>query len=127
MAIEPAVTRSLSASAFTQLRHQHRAADEVLLTLLATRVEELSDRLVEVMYDDLDARVHRRLGDLAATYAAGPGPVVVPITQEGLAELVGGTRPSVNQVLQRLVSSGVVELGRGRIVVVDRDRLGRAR
>ena len=50
----------------------------------------------------------------------GPGPVTVPLTQELLADLVGGTRPSVNAVLQRLASRGVVELGRGRITVVDR-------
>jgi len=37
-----------------------------------------------------------------------------------VAELVGGTRPSVNQILQRLVARGVVELGRGRVTVTDR-------
>ena len=44
----------------------------------------------------------------------------MPLTQELLAELVGGTRPSVNQVLQRLVARDVVELGRGRVTVTDR-------
>ncbi len=126
VALEAAETRSLSATHFRELRHRHRGAEQLLLALLARRVEELSARLLEVMYDGLDRRVHRRLVELARLYADRPdGPVVVPLTQEHLAELVGGTRPSVNQVLQRLVSEGIVELGRGRIVVLDRGGLAR--
>lgn len=126
VALETAETRSLSATAFRELRHRHRTAEQLLLTLLARRVEELSDRLVEALYDGLDRRVHRRLAELAETYADEvPGPVVIPLTQELLAELAGGTRPSVNQILQRLAGQGVVELGRGRIVVHDRAALAR--
>ncbi|GAA1478924.1 Crp/Fnr family transcriptional regulator [Nocardioides aestuarii] len=123
LALEPSVTRVLGATAFADLRRRHRAADHMLLVLLARRVEELSSRLVEATYDALDQRVHRRLHELAAMYAVGPGPVTVPLRQEVLAELVGGSRPSVNQVLQRLAAEGVVSLGRGRVVVLDRDRL----
>lgn len=125
VALEPAVTLSLTAAAFLDLRRRHHAADQLLLTLLADRVQELSDRLVEAMYEGLDRRVHRRLAELARSYATGPGPVTVPVTQELLAELAGGTRPSVNQVLQRLVAHGIVELGRGRIVVRDPVALAR--
>ena len=126
VALEAAQTRSLPASTFRELRERSRGAQQLLLALLARRVEELSARVVEVMYEGLDRRVHRRLHELAEVYADGaPGPVVVPLTQELLAELVGGTRPSVNQVLQRLVAQGVVDLGRGRITVVDRETLAR--
>ncbi len=126
VALEEATTRSLSASAFRDLRQRHRSAEQLLLVLLTRRVEELSGRLVEVMYDGLDRRLHRRLHELTELYADGAaGPVDVPFTQEHLAELVGGTRPSVNQVLQRLVAEGVVELGRGRVTVVDRAALAR--
>jgi CRP-like cAMP-binding protein len=51
--------------------------------------------------------------------------VTIPLTQEQLAELVGGTRPSVNQVLQRLAQQRVVELGRGRVVVLNTGELAR--
>jgi len=79
------------------------------------------------MYDGLDRRVCRRLLDLVATYRADGdgGPVTIPLTQEQLAGLVGGTRPSVNEVLQRLTQQGVVELGRGRIVVHQSAELAR--
>ena len=123
VALEKAETRVLSASGFAELRRNHRSAEQLLLTLLARRVEELSARLLEATYDGLDRRVYRRLHELAELYAEQPGPVTVPLTQELLAELVGGTRPSVNQVLQRLVARGVVEIGRGRVTVTDRDWL----
>ncbi|KQW52500.1 hypothetical protein ASC77_24255 [Nocardioides sp. Root1257] len=123
VALEPAETLSLSAGEFRDLRTRHRAADQLLLTLMARRIDELSARLLEATYDGLDRRVERRLHELADLYGPDGGPATVPLTQEHLAELVGGTRPSVNQVLQRLVAEGVVELGRGRVVVVDRARL----
>jgi len=125
-ALERATTRSLSVSAFAELRRKHRAADQMLLALMARRIELLSNRLLEAMYDGLDRRVHRRLLELVRTYADGSrGPVTVPVTQELLAELVGGTRPSVNQALQRLVHDGCVEVGRGRITVIEPGRLAR--
>lgn len=130
-ALEQGSTRSLSAVAFARLRREHPAAGELLLALMAQRIEQLSGRLVEVMYDGLDRRVFRRLVELVRTYQDSPGPgpaaepVLVPLTQEQLAELVGGTRPSVNQVLRHLVREGVVELGRGRIVVLRPAELAR--
>lgn len=127
VALERSTTRSLATPAFAELRREHPAVGELLLTLLSGRIEELSGRLVEAMYDGLDRRVHRRLVDLVRTYRPdGAGhPVMIPVTQEQLAELVGGTRPSVNQVLRRLAKEGVVELGRGRIVVHKPDGLVR--
>jgi CRP-like cAMP-binding protein len=127
VALEPATTLSLSTAAFTDLRQRHPAVGELLLTLLSRRIEELSSLLVEAMYDGLDRRVYRRLLDLVGTFRAddAANPVTVPLTQEQLAELVGGTRPSVNEVLQRLARQGVVELGRGRIIVHRPDELAR--
>lgn len=127
VALESSETLSLSAQAFRDLRQRHRGVEDLVLALMARRVEELSERLVEVMYDGLDRRVFRRLRDLASTYADDDpsGRVVIPMTQEHIAELVGGSRPSVNQVLQRLVADEVVELSRGRITVRDRDWLAR--
>ncbi len=75
------------------------------------------------MYDPLERRVVRRLAALTVTFGAAASapvaPVTIPLTQDELAELVGGTRPSVNQVLRRFVDEGVLELSRGRIIVTD--------
>ncbi len=126
MALEPVTTRALSTEAFDDLRRRHPAIGELLLTLLSRRIDELSSRLLEAMYEGLDRRTYRRLLELVGTYDDGDdGSVTIPLTQEQLAEMVGGTRPSVNEVLQRLSRQGVVELGRGRVVVLLPDELAR--
>ena len=71
------------------------------------------------MYESLDRRVYRRLLELARAYGAADGTVTIPLSQTQLADLVGATRPSVNQVLHRLAELHVVSLGRSRIEVLD--------
>ena len=125
VALDPTETRVLPGTAFAQLRQAHPEIDQILVSLLAERVRELSERLLEVMYDGLDRRLYRCLFRLGRVYADGAGPVTVPLTQDQLSDLVGGTRPTVNQILQRLVEQGVVELGRGRVVLLDAAALRR--
>jgi CRP-like cAMP-binding protein len=122
IALEPSLTWCITEAAFRELRARHPAVDHVVTALLVRRVEELSGRLLETLYLGLDRRVYRRLDELASLYAGEDTStsVNVPLTQDHLAEMVGGTRQSVNQVLQRLATQHVVELGRARIVITDR-------
>lgn len=124
-ALEPTETFAVTAGAFRRLREWHPGVERAMTTLLADRVDRLSGRLVEAMYVSLDRRVMRRLVEVGEMYAApdADGPLVVPLTQRQLAELTGGTRQSVNQVLQRLVDQGIIALGRGRIDILDAERL----
>ncbi len=124
-ALDAAETLALSSAAFHDLCARFPPVAGVLVDLLAQRVRELSERLLESMYTGLDRRVYRCLLRLGEVYAPGAGPVVVPMTQDQVSDLVGGTRPSVNQVLQRLRDQGVIELGRGRITLLDRAALTR--
>jgi CRP-like cAMP-binding protein len=119
VALEPSVTRVLTATAFRELCARHPAVQGILVDLMAARIRELSTRLLEVMYVGLDRRLVHSLLQLTDIYPPQGGHHVIPLTQEQLADLVGGTRPSVNQVLQRLASEGVLTLGRGRVVVRD--------
>ncbi len=118
-ALENATTRVLTAHAFRDLCDRHPAVQGLLVDLLAERVKELSNRLLETMYLPLDRRLYRSLDQLGRSYAEPGRPPVVPLTQEQLADLVGGTRPTVNQILQRLADEGIIELGRGRLVIRD--------
>lgn len=125
IALEPAETWSIASSTFHALRAKHPEIQQVVMTALAERVDDLSRRLLEAMYEGLDRRVYRQLVYLCEVYAedATGAQVTIPLTQETLAEFVGGTRPSVNAVLQRLQDRGLIELTRGRIVVRDRAAL----
>jgi CRP-like cAMP-binding protein len=77
------------------------------------------------MYVGLDRRVYRCLLRLGQIYSEGAPPALIPMTQDQLSDLVGGTRPSVNQVLQRLQDQRIIELGRGRVVVLNPQALAR--
>lgn len=117
-ALETTVTRSITGAAFQRFRRDRPEVERALSALLAARVDELSHDLLEALYVALEDRVRGRLAELARMYDDGSAVVSLPVTQAQLAEMVGGTRPSVNQVLQVLEAAGSVELHRGRIDVL---------
>jgi CRP-like cAMP-binding protein len=125
LALEPTETLAISVTTFDELCAHQPAFDQLLVAALARRVEYLSARLLDALYVGLDRRLYRCLLDLAAVYGNADGVTTIPLTQEHLADLVGGTRPSVNQILQRLSSQDIVELQRGRVVVRDAAALRR--
>ena len=123
VALEKVRTLSIPATVFRDLRDRNPRLEQLVTTILARRVDELSAQLVEAMYDSLERRVVRRLAALARTYRSSSPEVTIPLTQEELSQLVGGARPSVNQVLRRLDDEGVLAVRRGRVVVNDVRRL----
>jgi CRP-like cAMP-binding protein len=120
-ALEPTATLAVSATAFRRLREANPQVEHALSALLADRIDRLSQKVLELTYVGVDRRLYRRLDELCA--GAPAGPVSIPLTQSQLGELTGGTRPTVNQALQRLVEQGIIALGRGRVDVLDRARL----
>jgi CRP-like cAMP-binding protein len=125
VALEPVETLSLTAKSFGDLCETHPQVERLVSTLLARRIEQLSRSLLEALYIGLDRRVYRRLLDLSEIYAPGADVANIPLTQTQLADLVGGSRPSVNQVLQKLAASGTVSLTRGSVEVLDLPSLHR--
>jgi CRP-like cAMP-binding protein len=123
VALEQMRTLSIPATVFRDLRDRNPRLEQLVTTILARRVDELSAQLVEAMYDSLERRVVRRLAALAVTYGSSSSEVTIPLTQDDLSQLVGSARPSVNQVLHRLSDEGLLEVRRGRIIVHDVGRL----
>jgi CRP-like cAMP-binding protein len=117
-AMEPARTLAIPATAFRRLCVEQPQVERALTTLLAARVDQLSQELAAALYVGLEERVRRKLKDLSRMYARTNGGATIPVTQTQLAEMVGGARPSVNHVLQMLEESGVVALRRGRIEIL---------
>jgi CRP-like cAMP-binding protein len=118
-ALESAETLALPRPAFASLCERFPEVERLLLALMAERVDQLSQRLLEALYVGVERRVFRRLLELVDIYADGSATPVIPLTQDDLAGLAGATRPTVNQVLQRLAAQGVVTLQRGSIAVND--------
>jgi CRP-like cAMP-binding protein len=123
VALEQVRTLSIPATVFRDLRDRNPMLEQLVTTILARRVDELSAQVLEAMYESLERRVIRRLSALAVTYRTASHEVTIPLTQDDLSQLVGGARPSVNQVLRHLSDEGLVEVRRGRIIVHDMSRL----
>jgi CRP-like cAMP-binding protein len=117
-ALEPSETLALRAAELRRLAQRHQVLEAALGRLLATQVRRLSELLVESYTVDADERVVRRLLELVPVYGS-TAPVAVPLRQEDVAALAGTSRATANRVLRRAERDGLVELHRGRTVVLD--------
>ncbi len=118
VALEPAETFAIPASAFARIRAAHPEVGGAIERLLVEMLTTSSDRLVEALYTPVHLRVRARLRDLAQIYGKGGAePVTIPLSQDDLAGLAGTTRETVNRVLQAEQERGTVTLARRRITI----------
>jgi CRP/FNR family transcriptional regulator, cyclic AMP receptor protein len=119
VAINDVVARMLRREDFERLRREHPEVTDFLLTLLARRTERLSRLVAQAHHMPVDQRVARRLLEAGRHFSSGVVPVVVPLTQDDLAQLAGSTRPTTNHILKRFEADGVIRLARGRVEILD--------
>jgi CRP-like cAMP-binding protein len=124
-ALEAGETHSVYRGDFERLRREHSVVNDVLIAILADRLRRLSEQVIEAYYVPADQRVLRRVCELAEVYGHGAREVVVPLTQEEIAELAGTSRATVNRVLREAERRGTVELRRGKTAVLDLEGLAR--
>lgn len=89
-----------------------------LIELLCQRLRWMNERMEEVALLPLHCRMARRLAGLALDFGTE-----LHITQGELSEFVGGARESVSRQLQKWRRAGIVELRRGRIIIINSERL----
>ncbi|WP_426209901.1 Crp/Fnr family transcriptional regulator [Massilia sp. TWP1-3-3] len=96
-----------------------------IAALLAARIRLLYGIVEDATLRSTRARVARRLLLLARGDAAlSPGPRArVPVSQEGLAMMLGMTRQTLSTQLRLLADEGMIELGYRCIEVVSVERL----
>lgn len=120
VALEDVETVSIHRDVLEQLRHEHRAIDQVLLHAVMAEVRRLSRIAVEAMYVPVEKRTWRQLLHLTATYGSGSTPATtIPLTQEDIAGLIGTTRPTVNRLLRGAEDAGLLKVARGRVEILD--------
>jgi CRP-like cAMP-binding protein len=123
-AVEETTTLMLARATFLELMKEHPALVDSLLRGLGTLVRRLSEQASDFVFLDLPGRVAKVLLRLAeAEGAPAKGPVEVAVTQGRLAEMAGGSRQSVNQILQAFQQRGLIELNGRRVMVCDVTRL----
>lgn len=122
MSLERGETLSIAGETFRGLLGERPELKDVLVKLLAERLRFSDENIIASHFLDADARVRWALLQLVPVYASGED-VVVPLTQESLAELAGTARGTVNRVLRDEQKRGAVSLERGRVRVLDAEGL----
>lgn len=89
-----------------------------LIELLCQRIRWMSERMEESMLQPLPVRLARRLCALASDFGSE-----VHISQEQLGIFVGAARESVNRQLQQWRRDGILDLQRGRVLLLNIGKL----
>lgn len=92
---------------------------------LGRRVGELEQKFSDAVFKSVPERVAGALATLASASSGRPigRGVQVKLTHEQLAALAATSRETTTKILGELADQGLIALGRGRITVLDQERL----
>ncbi len=108
----------LHRSDFRRIIEHHPGLALQLLDFLCERLRWMNERVEEIGLLPLKTRIARRLLGLARDFGTE-----LILTQDQLSEFVGATRENVSRQLQVWRKNGLIDLRRGRIIVLDSVRL----
>ena len=116
---------ALPATDFRRLLAEHPQISVKLIAALTRRLRETNERVARQSFQTVPSRVAGVLTQLIAEEAApeGRSGVTIRMTQADLAQLAGTSRESVSRFRATLDRAGVVQVGRGRVTVVEPRRL----
>jgi CRP-like cAMP-binding protein len=100
----------------------------ILLRILCQRLRQTSEQVEDVLFRHLESRIAKKLLYLAesATLHGVPGsPVELHVSQREVGNMAGGSRESVNKILQSWHKAGWIELGKGTILIHHLDAIAR--
>jgi CRP/FNR family transcriptional regulator, cyclic AMP receptor protein len=127
-AVEASVLLVLTRVAFLDVLKEHHALVEGLLGSLGGLIRRLTDQTSDLAFLDLPGRVAKLLLGLAAEGDLEPAKenlIDVSFTQTEIANMVGGSRQSVNQILRTFEGAGYIETLGHSIRIVRADTLRR--
>ncbi|MBA3720042.1 MAG: winged helix-turn-helix domain-containing protein, partial [Nocardioidaceae bacterium] len=92
---------------------------------LGRRLGQLEQKLSDAVFKSVPERIAGALVTLASVSPGRPlgRRVQVKLTHEQLAALAATSRETTTKILGDLADQGLIALGRGRITVLDQDRL----
>lgn len=116
---------ALSAADMRGLLERNADITAKLVVALTRRVRETNERVASQSFQTVPSRVAGVLSQLVAEEDADPARegVTIRMNQADLAQLAGTSRESVSRFLAVLERAGVVRVGRGRVTVLEPDRL----
>ena len=133
IAVDSTETLVLGREAFDRLLDEQPALRRALLAALAGELRRLTGHVEGLHFLDLAGRLARRIADLVDTSrplagdgAGGGRRVAWPFTQAELAGMIGGSRESVNRILNDFTARGLLRIERDALVVPDPGALAEA-
>ena len=118
---------ALPASDMRALIREHPQMAEKLVVALTRRLREANERIARQSFQTVPSRVAGVLDQLLAEDRLAPtvqDGVTIRLRQSDLAQLAGTSRESVSRFLATLERAGVVQVGRGRVTILEPERLG---
>lgn len=125
-AVEPSTLLMLTRPALLEAIHASPQLVDGLLRSLGSMVRRLTDQAADLVFLDLHGRVAKLLLGLAeerGTSSSAGWELDLHLTQSDLANMVGGSRQSVNQVLRSFERLGYLRLDGRRIEIIQPGRL----
>lgn len=122
-ALEATETLALTQATLDEMRMADPSVNTRLLEILAEKLQETMDQLMEVLFIPVEARVLRVVLRLAEAFDSGTHPIIIRVRQEDIAAMAGTRRQTANRPLKAAEAQGAIRVGRGRVEVLDRDLL----
>ena len=122
VAVEATEALVLRREPFEQLLDADLALRRALLAGLAAELRRLTGHVEELHFLDLPGRLAIRLVRMAEEQqpgATGEATLAWPFTQSALAAMIGGTRQSVNKLLNQLEEDGLLQIDHDTLVITD--------
>ena len=121
-ALEPAEVIAILGADMRRLLREHSDIAVKLIVALGRRLRETNERLARQSFQTVQSRVATVLLQLVAAareQGAGTEDVLITTTQAELAQLAGSSRESASRFLAVLERAGIIDQGRGKLVVHD--------
>ncbi len=100
-----------------------------LLAVVCERVRWIAESYEDSLFMELPARLAKKLLILAETYGEPVRPegvrIEIKLSQQDLGKMTGVSRESVNKLMRAWQEDGLIAHDRGRVIILDKDRLGR--
>jgi CRP/FNR family cyclic AMP-dependent transcriptional regulator len=117
MAVSTCVALKIDRTRMLRVLHEEHAFSDVFMRFILTRGIRTQADLVDQLFNSSERRLARTLLLMAEYGGSGdPEPLLPPVTQETLAEMVGTTRSRVSFFMNRFRKLGYIEYN-GRIRV----------
>jgi CRP/FNR family transcriptional regulator len=122
-ALEPTVLLLLPRSALLAMMEAHPEIGRAFMRTFAMRIRQLVGLVEELSFKTVTGRVARILLEQLPASAGEGGRAPPRLTQREIAAMAGTAREVAGRALKALELQGAIRIERGRIVIVDRERL----